>query len=140
MTLSTLLALLPALFGLSAYSAQEDGSRVRTVIIENEIVMRIRVQQAPEGGWVESDGPECVRHQSIRGATVTEQGQVDFLMSSGRRVRAELGDDCPGLSFYKGFYLTPEDERICVGRDIIRSRMGGSCQIERFHRLVPRKR
>ena len=140
MTISTLFALLPALFALSGFSAQDDGSRVRTLVIENEVIMRIRVQPAPQVNWVERDGPECVRHRGIRGATLTRDGDVDFLMSGGRRVRAELGDDCPGLSFYDGFYLSPEDERICAGRDPIRSRMGGSCPIERFHQLVPGKR
>ena len=49
-----------------------------------------------------------------------------------QRIRAGSTSDCPALDFYGGFYLQPDDERICAKRDSIHSRMGGSCRIERF--------
>ena len=48
-----------------------------------------------------------------------------------------MDSDCPALDFYGGFYLQPDDERICAKRETIRSRVGGSCRIERFRLLVP---
>ena len=54
------------------------------------------------------------------------------------RVRAKIDDDCPAIDFYGGFYLQPEDDRVCAKRDEIRSRMGGSCRIERFRSLEAR--
>jgi len=63
---------------------------------------------------------------------------VDFLMTDRRRLRATFDDDCPALDFYGDFYLTTEDDRVCVRRDSVRSRMGGSCRIERFRKLKPK--
>jgi hypothetical protein len=63
---------------------------------------------------------------------------VDFLLYDRTRLRARLSEDCPALDFYNGFYLTPDDGQVCIKRDTIHSRMGGSCRIERFRRLVPK--
>ena len=141
MTISTFIALLPALFGLAAFAPAEQEPQVRTVIVQNEIIMRIPIRPPqPAIEWVERDGPKCIRSDTIRGAALSRSGQVDFLLRDRRRLRAELGEDCPGLDFYSGFYLAPEDDQICAGRDTIRSRIGGSCMIAQFHRLVPQKR
>ena len=59
-------------------------------------------------------------------------------MADRSRVRAKIDDDCPAIDFYGGFYLQPEDDRVCAKRDEIRSRMGGSCRIERFRSLEAR--
>jgi hypothetical protein len=141
MTVWTFIALLPALFGLAASGQQPEEAQVRTVIIQGELIMRIPVRPVPVPiEWVEVKGPRCVSSESIRGAALSSGGQVDFLLSGRGRLRAELGEDCPGLDFYNGFYLSPEDDRVCAGRDSIRSRIGGSCRIERFHRLRARRR
>jgi hypothetical protein len=42
------------------------------------------------------------------------------------------------LDFYGQLYLLPNDGRICARRDSIRSRVGGSCRIEKFRTLVPK--
>lgn len=142
MTISAFIALLPALLGLAASGVQSGDVQVRTLVVEDRLIMRIPVQPraVPRLEWIERQGPRCVRSKAIRGAKLSRPGHVDFLLFGGRRVRAELGEDCPALDFYTGFYLTPDDERICAERDSIRSRMGGSCRIERFHQLVPRRR
>ncbi len=59
-------------------------------------------------------------------------------MADHSRVRAHIDEDCPALDFYGDFYLQPEDDRLCAGRDAIHSRMGGSCRIEQFRRLEPK--
>jgi hypothetical protein len=68
------------------------------------------------------------------------QSSVDFVLRDRSRVRAMIDDDCSALDFYDGFYVQPDDDRLCVRRDEIRSRMGASCKIEKFRALVPQFR
>jgi hypothetical protein len=139
MPLSLLLTLLPTMFGLSA-AVQPD--QVRTMVVQEEVIMRIQVRArlAPVFDWVERKGPKCVDADEIRAAGLRDQTHVDFLMSDRSRMRAQLSDDCPTLDFYNGFYITPAKGKLCVRRDSLHLRMGGSCKIERFRRLVPRPR
>ena len=65
--------------------------------------------------------------------------QVDFILSGGGRVRAQFDESCPALDFYGGAYLQyGRDQQICVHRDAVMSRIGGSCTIERFRLLIPK--
>ena len=139
MPLSLLLTLLPTLFGLTA-AVQQD--QVRTMVVQEEVIMRIpvRARLAPAFDWVERKGPKCVDADEIRAAGVRDATHVDFLMQDATRMRAQLSDDCSGLDYYSGFYITPEQGKLCVRRDSLHLRMGGSCKIERFRRLVPRPR
>jgi hypothetical protein len=140
MPLPLFLTLLPSLLGLTA-SAQPD--QVRTMVVQEEVIMRIPVRtrlSPPAFDWVERKGPKCVDADEIRAAALRDRTHVDFLMVERVRIRAQLADDCPALDFYNGFYLTPNNGKVCVGRESIHSRMGGSCRIERFRRLVPRPR
>jgi hypothetical protein len=65
---------------------------------------------------------------------------VDFVLANRARIRARFDEGCPALDFYAGFYLQPQDDRLCAGRDAVHSRMGGSCTIDRFRLLVPKLR
>jgi len=87
--------------------------------------------------WASS---KCIPTAAIQRALLSGSEQVDFVLTGRGRMRAELDEDCPALDFYGGFYLQLEDDRLCAGRDAIRSRMGGSCTIERFSELVPKIR
>jgi hypothetical protein len=143
MTVSSFLALLPMLLGLTAVGAMDEESAVRRLIVNDELIVKVPVQPqlAPRAfEWVEREGPKCISTRSIRGAMLSGSDNVDFLLIARQRVRAEFGDDCPALDFYGGFYLKPEDEKLCAGRDSIHSRIGGSCRIEGFAHLVPRVR
>ena len=62
---------------------------------------------------------------------------ADFVLRDRSRVRARLDSDCDGLDFYGSFYVEPRGAKVCAKRDEIRSRVGGSCRIERFRTLVP---
>ncbi len=141
MTLSTFIALLPALLGMAA-GGSAPVEQVSTLVAQDETIMRIPVRPrlAPVIDWVERRGPRCIPADAIRGATLAGPDHVDFLMPGRQRIRAELAQDCPALDFYNGFYLSPEDDRLCAGRDSVRSRVGGSCRIERFRHLVPKPR
>lgn len=140
MTISLFIALLPALLGLAVAEPGTQATHVRTMVVEDQLIMRVPVQPRAPIEWVERDGPRCISSNAILGASLSTSGKVDFLLPRRKRVRAVLNEDCPALDFYSGFYLAPEDARICAGRDIIRSRIGGSCRIDSFRRLVPRAR
>lgn len=105
-----------------------------------QTVMRvaIRPESAPPAEWRERRGPKCLAATSLSGAVLSGPDTVDFLVGDQRRFRAQLDRDCPTLDFYGGFYLQPVNQWICAGRDEIRSRMGGVCQINRFRRLEAR--
>ena len=135
------LALLPA---LASGVAVENPPRqvVRTITIHDEIIMRvpIRPHPGPQIEWREKHGPRCIAAQAIAGAMLSGRSSVDFVLRDRTRLRAELDSDCPALDFYDGFYVQPQDHRLCMRRDVISSRMGGSCRIDRFRVLVPRLR
>jgi hypothetical protein len=94
----------------------------------------------PQFEWIEKKGPKCVPVADIQRALLSGSEQVDFVLADRSRIRAQFGEGCPALDFYAGFYLQPQDERLCAGRDAVHSRIGGSCTIERFRTLVPKFR
>ena len=124
-----------------AGAAPDQPQRVRRLVVEGQLIIRVPVRPSPTRlEFTEQKGPKCLDSGAIRGAFLSSGDHVDFLMRRGRLFRAQLADDCPALDFYEGFYLNPEDDRVCARRDVIRSRMGGTCRIERFHYLVPKRR
>lgn len=142
MTLSTFIALLPALFGFAGMQGAQAEPRVRSMTIEQQVIIRVPVRpwRLPRRiEWIERKGPKCIATGDIRGAMLSGSSSIDFLLRDRQRVRAEMDNDCPALDFYDGFYLNPEDERLCADRDSIRSRIGGNCTIEKFRRLEPRE-
>ncbi|GAO37980.1 hypothetical protein SCH01S_01_01430 [Sphingomonas changbaiensis NBRC 104936] len=85
----------------------------------------------------EKNGPKCISAGELAGAQISNYG-VDLLLRGGNRVRAKLAGDCPPLDYYSGFYIRQGlDGQVCAERDSIRVRSGGSCEIERFRKLVP---
>ena len=88
------------------------------------------------GGGRIAFGRRRLGGRTLAGAALISQNSVDLILRDNRRLRAKLERSCPALDYYYGFYITPNpDGRICADRDVIRSRMGGRCQIERFRLL-----
>lgn len=124
-------------------------TRFAQLVIRQQIIVRVpegRRPSAPAGAaaveWREGRGPRCVETDRIAGATLVGPNRVDLIMRDNSRMRAELENRCPALDYYYGFYVNATDDgRICADRDVIRSRMGGQCEIERFRslRAVPAK-
>lgn len=86
--------------------------------------------------WKARRGPKCIAMTSIAGAAVVADDAIDLVMRGGQRLRAQFSSRCPALDYYSGFYVLPtEDGQICADRDIIRTRSGGQCEIERFRKL-----
>ena len=136
-----ILALLPMVFGIGMGSAVA-MPQVRRIIVENQLIIRVPVspEPSPQVELVEHKGPKCIPSGDIRGALLAATDHVDFVMAGRRLLRARLDEDCPALDFYAGFYLSSDDGNICIKRDSIHSRMGGSCRIDRFRLLVPKVR
>jgi hypothetical protein len=134
---------MPLLLGLLGAEPGAVGQSVTRLIVQDEVIVRVPVAPRPlmrQFEWVEHKGPKCVPVGAIRMALLSGPSQVDFILANRERVRAQLDEDCPALDFYGGFYLQPGDDRLCVRRDAIHSRIGGSCAIERFRQLIPKLR
>ena len=95
----------------------------------------IVVRRAPR--LIEKKAKDCVKVQDISGfAGVNTQDSVDLVLRDGSLLRAKLGRKCQALGFYNGFYVkTNKDQKICAGRDSIRTRAGRSCDVENFRTL-----
>ncbi|HET7282838.1 MAG TPA: hypothetical protein VFI67_11025 [Sphingomicrobium sp.] len=143
MTAGAMWNFVPLLLGLFAAQPATVGQSVTRLIIQDEVILRVPVQPHPlfpDIEWIEKKGPKCIPAAAIQRALLSGSEQVDFVMANRVRIRAQFDEDCPALDFYGGFYLQPQDERLCAHRDAVHSRIGGSCTIERFKQLVPRFR
>ena len=127
-------------------------TRLAQVRIQQHIVIRVPrpdpVRRAaapapaplPPIAWVEKRADDCVPVESLSGAAIIRSDSVDLVLSGGRRVRAKLGNECPALDFYAGFYVKPnKDGKVCAKRDSFRSRSGGECRIRSFRTLTPER-
>ena len=131
--------LLPLLVGGASHaSPQAQGEQYAQLIMREQVIVRVpmRSQQSQKPvHWKEGKGPKCVQSRAVAGATMLSQNSVDLILRDRTRVRAKL-ENCPALDYYYGFYVTPsKDGMICADRDVIRSRMGGRCRIDRFRSL-----
>ena len=143
MTAGAIWNFVPLLLGLFAAQPGTVGQSVSRIIIQDEVILRVPVQPhplLPDFEWVEKKGPKCIPAAAIQRALLSGSEQVDFILANRARIRAQFDEDCPALDFYGGFYLQPQDERLCAHRDAVHSRIGGSCTIERFKELVPKFR
>ena len=138
MTLLAFFGIFPALLGLTA-EPPRDGQAVRRMVVRDEVILRIAIRPRPSPAieWKERKGPRCLDTNKLAGAMYSSPSSIDFVLRDRQRVRAETDGECSAMDFYGGIYLQPDDERICAKRDFVRSRVGGSCRIERFRTLVP---
>ena len=128
---------------MAAASAGEEPVGLAQLTIRQRIV--IRVPAAPYAApprplarmrWKEKGGPKCIPMNGLAAAAIFKADAVDLILRGGKRLRALLDDECPALDYYSGFYIMPsEDGKICAGRDMIHSRAGGKCGIEKFKTL-----
>ncbi|QPQ56048.1 hypothetical protein IC614_05590 [Allosphingosinicella flava] len=136
-----------ALFLLSAADGAEQlrpipAGNVAQVVVHQRTIIRIPVRLRQPSAttavdWEERRGPDCIPTAQIVGATFLGQNSVDLILKNNRRIRARLENKCPALDYYYGFYLTrSSDGKICADRDLIRSRVGGQCEIEAFRTLT----
>jgi hypothetical protein len=138
-----------ALLLLAFGGAQQEPRAGRNVTVRHQqIIIRMPRPGAAAAAtapgllrWREGRGMRCIPVRSLAGATLLGQNSVDLILHDNRRVRARLERRCPALDYYRGFYIdTTADGRICAGRDFIRSRAGGECQIDEFRTLAAERR
>ena len=128
--------------GASAPSPGE-AQRYGQVVIQERTLIRIAPSARPASAsapaparWKEKKGPKCVAMRAIAGAALVGENSVDLILRDRSRIRARLEKRCPALDYYHGFYVTPTaDGQMCAERDMIRSRLGGECGIDRFRTL-----
>lgn len=121
--------------------------RMAQMVIERRVVIRVaphaqraRNQEAFRD-WREKSAPNCFQINTLAGIMISKPDSIDMVLRGGQLVRARLEKGCPSIDFYSGFYLKPtRDGRLCEDRDLIHSRTGGACEIDRFKTLVPPKR
>ncbi|MBA3880839.1 MAG: hypothetical protein C0500_14105 [Sphingobium sp.] len=118
-----------------------EGQQLSQLTIRQRLVIRVpRLAPVKPIEWREKRADRCTLLDGIAGAAFTNNGSVDLYFSDGRRLRALLGDKCPAIDFYSGFYIKPAaDGRVCARRDAVRSRSGAACEIRAFKRLVPKR-
>ena len=129
MIFTGLVGLLTALFaGSEAPAPPRDA--VRVMRIEERLTIRVPVAPRPRRKihWEEEKGPKCIPARALAGAIWSGPDSIDFVLRSRQLVRARLDSDCEGIDYYGGFYLQPEDQKICARRDTIRLRAGGTCR------------
>ena len=86
---------------------------------------------------IEKKADDCVKMESLAGFSVNRFDSVDLVLKDGSMLRARLGNDCPALGFYGGFYVKAnKDKKMCAKRDSIRSRSGRLCAVQSFTSLV----
>jgi hypothetical protein len=118
------------------------------ISFHQHIVIRIpRMPMPPPAGprppmppieWHEESGPRCVEGEDLVAATIPTDDQVDLMLRDGERMRARLDKRCRSLDFYTGFYVVAgHDGKVCARRDVIKTRAGDDCPIDRFRRIVP---
>jgi hypothetical protein len=112
--------------------------RVAQITVEQSLIVRVprRIPAKPLR-WKTKKGPKCVAMSAIAGAAVVAEDAIDLVLKGGQRLRAQFSSNCPALDYYSGFYILPTDDgKICADRDMIRTRSGGQCEIERFRKLL----
>lgn len=139
MILLTAIGLFPTLFGLGMQSAPQ-GEVVRRVVIQNQVIFRIPIRPRAfvPVEWEEQKGPKCVPARAIAGALLSGPDSIDFVLRDRTRLRAKMDGNCQALDYYGQFYLQPEDGMVCAKRESIRSRIGGTCRIDKFKKLKPK--
>ena len=137
-------ALLLFTLGMTEAGPAPVPTQYAELVVRDRVILRIpvRFRRPPTPvHWRESRGPKCLPARDIAGAALAGRDRVDLILRDERRVRAELEESCPALDYYYGFYISPNpDGKVCADRDVIRSRVGGQCGIERFRALTARVR
>ncbi|TZG29671.1 hypothetical protein FYJ91_04040 [Sphingomonas montanisoli] len=124
---------------MAPVSAAPVPAEFAQVTIQQTLIIKRRVGAPKPLKWKEKKGPKCVALSQIAGAAVVTDDAIDLVTRDGDRLRARFSSNCPALDYYSGFYMKPtQDGRICSDRDVIRTRSGAQCEIERFRKLVPK--
>lgn len=81
----------------------------------------------------------CIPMNGIAGVQIsTTENRLMLYMRDSRIIRADLEKACRARDFYSGFYLEQsKDGQLCVDRDVLLTRSGSRCELDRIRQLVP---
>ena len=97
-------------------------------------------QKSSQPTYREKKIGKCLPMNNVLGVQMFADRYLDLVTKDRKRIRAQLEDNCQARSFYSGFYVEKtKDGKMCAGRDILHSRTGAKCEIERFRELVPQR-
>ena len=72
----------------------------------------------------------CINVENMAGAQLFGDAAIELTMRDGKQWRMYFARECPGLSFYQGFYYRRgKANMLCAGRDVVGARSGGECRI-----------
>lgn len=134
----------------SSFEAFVDSLVFRQMRIEQRVIIRIaprRVSErrnmlaqlpvrAPVTRYEETDSTRCVEIQQIAGVETGSGNRLLLFMRDADILSLNLEKACRARDFYSGFYVEPnEDGKLCISRDILKSRNGARCNIKRMMEL-----
>ena len=97
-------------------------------------------QESARTSYREKKIGKCLPMNNILGVQLFSDRYLDLVTRDRKRIRAQLEEKCQARSFYSGFYVEKTgDGKMCAGRDILHSRTGAKCEIDRFRELVPER-
>ena len=139
------LALLLPLSG-GALLAWPKAAEADQLVIERRVtIVHIPATPAPLPGDrlvpvpKQTNSNRCLPLDLISGAVVENERRVTLSLKGQRYYRLELGEACPALAYYEGFYFQPKRPGlICAGRDTLIDRTGKACAIRKIKQLKRR--
>ena len=132
--------------------AFKNSGTVNQVRIEQQVTIRITpyrqsnrnslLAQLPRRGVTREyevrEMAGCVPVAGIAGVQTRTGNQLLLFLRDERIINLNLARGCEARDFYSGFYVERnEDGRLCVKRDLLQSRSGAKCEVERMRLLVP---
>ncbi len=97
-------------------------------------------RKSPLPNYREKKIGKCVPMNNILGVQMFADEYLDLVTKDRKRIRMRLEKNCQARNFYSGFYMEKsEDGKMCANRDILHSRTGAKCEIDRFRELVPER-
>ncbi|WP_417621124.1 hypothetical protein [Parasphingorhabdus sp.] len=97
-------------------------------------------RETPPQTYQEKKIGKCLPMNNILGVQMFSDRFLDLVTRDRKRIRMRLEKNCQARSFYSGFYMEKSnDGKMCAGRDILHSRTGAKCEIDRFRELVPER-
>lgn len=132
-------------------AAFRSTATARQVRIEQRVVVRIaprasaarkdllaELPQRELSARFEERGKEkCVPLQGIAAVQTGSGNRLVLFLRDQRMISVNLEKSCRARDFYSGFYVEKsKDGRLCVERDRLQSRTGGSCEVETMRELV----
>lgn len=130
--------LLGAMLAVPAFA---DEPRIRKVPLQSETPEVKERRGGLFAIFTKKSKRACIESERIAGAIVTGERAIDLVLSGGDRWRMGFKKDCPGLTYYQGFYYRQTQAgRLCAGRDAVLTRAGAQCPIDTLAKVKSDKK